>query len=109
MTTIGVPAPNGVSPSRGCPPRTIAASRRQRFLGGCLAAAAVLYLVPFVPRGWVPHDEGMLGQIADWALHGDIPHLDYQDPYTGGLSWLYAALFKIVGVDLLYVRWLLFA
>jgi hypothetical protein len=70
--------------------------------------AALVYLVPFVPRGWVPHDEGMLGQSADRVLHGAVPHIGYEDAYTGGLSWMYAAVFKIAGVDLLNIRWLLF-
>jgi hypothetical protein len=70
--------------------------------------AAIGYLWPFVPRGWVPHDEGMLGQSADLVLHGATPHVDYEEPYTGGLTYVYAALFRTAGVDLLNVRRLLF-
>jgi len=81
---------------------------RQRVLGLLLVVAAIGYLWPFVPRGWVPHDEGMLGQSADLVLHGAVPHLDYEEPYTGGLTYLYAALFRTAGVDLLNVRRLLF-
>ena len=74
-----------------------------------IVLAALVYLIPFVPRGWVPHDEGMLGQSADRVLQGALPHVDYEEPYTGGLTYLYAGLFRIAGVDLLNVRWLLFA
>jgi hypothetical protein len=87
----------------------VAASKGHRLAGALMLVAALAYLVPFVPRGWVPHDEGMLGQSADQVLRGKLPHVGYEDAYTGGLSWIYAALFKISGVDLLRVRWLLFA
>jgi hypothetical protein len=86
----------------------VAASKGDRILGVFMLVAALVYLSHFVPRGWIPHDEGMLGQGADYILRGGIPHIDYEEPYTGGLSWLYAALFRISGVDLLHVRWLLF-
>ncbi len=87
----------------------VAASRAQTTVGTLMLVAALAYLVHFVPRGWIPHDEGMLAQSAERVLRGDIPHIDYQEPYTGGMSWLYAAVFKISGVDLLHLRWLLFA
>ena len=87
----------------------VAASKGHRIVGVIMIVAALAYLVPFVPRGWIPHDEGMLGQSAYRVLQGDIPHIDYEEAYTGGLSWLYAAVFKISGVDLLNVRWLLLA
>ncbi len=87
----------------------VASSRFQRVLALLMLAASLAYLVPFVPRGWVPHDEGMLGQSAERVMRGELPHVDYQEPYTGGLSWLYAATFHVSGVDLLHIRWLLFA
>ena len=85
------------------------ASKSHRLAGALMVVAALAYLVPFVPRGWIPHDEGMLGQSADLVLQGAIPHIDYEEAYTGGLSWLYAAVFKLAGVDLLHLRWMLFA
>ena len=83
--------------------------RRRSLIASLLVVAALAYLSRFVDRGWVPHDEGLIGQSADFVLRGGTPHVDYQEAYTGGLSQLYAALFRIVGVDLLHVRWLLFA
>jgi hypothetical protein len=90
-------------------PMKVAASKGHRVVGLIMVVAALAYLVHFVPRGWIPHDEGMLGQSADRVLQGGIPHIDYEEAYTGGLSWLYAGLFRIGGVDLLHVRWLLYA
>jgi hypothetical protein len=84
------------------------ASVPERRIASLLLAAAVVYLAWFVPRGWVAFDEGMIGETAEWVLGGARPHVDYQEPYTGGLTLLYAALFRIVGVDLINVRWLLF-
>jgi hypothetical protein len=86
----------------------VSASPGHRTLGGLMIVAALVYLLHFVPRGWIPHDEGMLGQSADLVLHGSLPHVDYEEAYTGGLSWLYAALFRLTSVDLINVRWLLF-
>jgi dolichyl-phosphate-mannose-protein mannosyltransferase len=86
----------------------VSASLGHRTLGGLMIVAAHAYLLHFVPRGWIPHDEGMLGQSADLVLHGGFPHLDYEEAYTGGLSFVYAALFRLASVDLINVRWLLF-
>src|SRR4029450_13166238 len=84
------------------------ASSGQRLLGVTMLGVSFLYLVRFVPRGWIPHDEGMIGQTAEWVLQGGVPHIDYEEPYTGGLSFAYAFLFRVSGIELLHVRWMLF-
>ncbi len=63
----------------------------------------------FVDRGWIPHDEGTLAHSAERVLGGEMPHRDFADPYTGGLSYLNAVAFKVFGVHLLAIRYLLFA
>jgi dolichyl-phosphate-mannose-protein mannosyltransferase len=73
-----------------------------------MVAAALAYLTHFIDRGWIGHDEGMLAQSAERVLLGQIPHVGYEEPYTGGLSWIYAALFRFTGIELLHVRWLLY-
>ena len=93
--------------ARPCTGVTIPTTSRERVLGAVAVFAAVVYLTPFVPRGWIPHDEGMLGQSAVRVLQGDLPHLDYEEAYTGGLTYVYAALFRSAGIDLVNVRWLL--
>jgi hypothetical protein len=80
-----------------------------RPIGVLLLGLSLIYLAFFVPRGWVPHDEGMLGQSAERVVLGGVPHVDYEETYTGGLTLMHAAIFRLVGVDLLYLRWLLFA
>jgi len=85
------------------------AKRVEDALSRGLLLAGIAYMVPFVRRGWVPHDEGMIGQSAERALMGELPHVHFQEAYTGGLTWLYAAVFGVFGIDLLNIRWALFA
>src|SRR5947207_1853354 len=81
----------------------------QKIIAALLIAASLAYLAHFVPRGWVPHDEGMRGQSAERVLAGGLPHVDYGELYTGGLTWLHAAVFRVAGVDIVNLRWMLFA
>ena len=57
----------------------------------------------------MPHDEGILDQSAERVLHGELPHRDFNEPYTGGLAYLDAASFRIFGVNLMVLHWVLFA
>ena len=61
---------------------------------------AAVYLGLNLNCGWVPHDEGILGQSAVRILHGELPHRDFEEPYTGGLGYLDAAAFRLFGVNL---------
>jgi Dolichyl-phosphate-mannose-protein mannosyltransferase len=70
---------------------------------------AAAYLGLNLNRGWVPHDEGILGQSAERILHGELPHRDFEEPYTGGLAYLDAAAFRLFGANLMVLRWLLFS
>lgn len=80
-----------------------------RSTGLLLLVLVVLYLLPFVGRGWIPHDEGTIAGDAVRLLDGELPHVQFQDPYTGGMTWLYAGLFRVFGIDLLTIRWALLA
>ncbi len=63
-----------------------------------------LYLSLFAYRGWVPHDEGLLAQSAERVLGGELPHRDFADAYTGGLSYFHALAFRLLGVKLTALR-----
>jgi hypothetical protein len=82
--------------------------------GGAIAslAAAVLggmaSIWTILDRGWVPFDEGTLGQAAERVLHGQLPHRDFTDPYTGGLAGLHALAMHLFGVSLMAPRYALF-
>lgn len=72
-----------------------------------LAATVVLgglYLGLYLNRGWYPHDEGALGQAAERLLDGEVPHRDFDEPYTGLLTYLHAAAFAVGGIRLTVPR-----
>lgn len=75
---------------------------------GVVWSLSAVYVGTRLTRGWVPHDEGTLAQSAERVLGGELPHGDFDDPYTGGLSFLNAAGFRELGTNLLTPRVLLF-
>ncbi len=62
------------------------------------------YLSLFAYRGWIPHDEGLLAHSAERVLRGELPHRDFDEVYTGGLSWLHALAFAVLGERLTSIR-----
>jgi hypothetical protein len=58
--------------------------------------------------GWWPHDEGQIGQAAERVLLGELPHIDFDEMYTGGLTFLHAAAFRVFGVRTEVTRYTLF-
>ncbi|MEO8484408.1 MAG: hypothetical protein ABI634_19535 [Acidobacteriota bacterium] len=83
-------------------------TRFTRLAAFVLWVACAAYTAPFVTRGWIAHDEGTIGQSAERTLRGEIPHRDFDEVYTGGLSYLDAAAMRVSGVNLLAPRWMLF-
>ena len=73
-----------------------------------LAAAAVLVL-PDLFRGWYPWDDGAMAQVADRVLHGQLPHRDFDEPWTGGWSFVQAGIFRLFGASLRMLRLPIFA
>ncbi len=67
-----------------------------------------LYVGLNLNHGWDPDDEGTLGQSAERALHGEMPHRDFDDPYTGGLAYVNAFVFRLFGINLFRLRVFLF-
>lgn len=67
-----------------------------------------IWLIQFVDRGWVPHDEGLLAQTAERTATGEMPHRDFDDAYTGGLAYFHAAGFRVFGSHILTTRWMLY-
>ena len=74
---------------------------------GVLILSAV-YVAWHLGRGWVAHDEGTLGQSAERLLQGQLPHRDFDEIYTGGLTYLNAAAFRVLGTNLFSLRVVLF-
>jgi len=69
-------------------------------------AVSMVYMWLLLDRGWVPHDEGMLGQGALRILQGELPHRDFAEVYTGGLTYLNALAFRLWGVRLMHLRYM---
>ena len=67
------------------------------------------YLGSLLDRGWVPHDEGLIAQSAERVLLGELPHRDFAEVYTGGLTYAHALAFRLFGMNLMSPRLLMFA
>src|SRR5438046_3794926 len=72
-------------------------------------AAGAILAAHYMTRGWVPHDAGSLAQSAERVLHGELPHRDFDEIYTGGLSLLNALAFRVLGPSILTLRLVMFA
>jgi hypothetical protein len=70
---------------------------------------AAAYVGWHLDRGWVPGDEGSLAHAAQRVLLGELPHRDFDDVYTGGLAYVNAAAFQLLGTTLWSMRLVLFA
>ncbi len=65
---------------------------------------AGIYVGFHIGSGWVPADDGTLGQSALRVLQGQLPHKDFGEVYTGGLSFIHALAFRTLGVNLMSLR-----
>jgi hypothetical protein len=109
MEPEGVLIPEMTRSSSGMEPVPRPPSRAAWWVG--LAAVLVVsagYMLYFIDRGWIPHDEGTLAHSAERVLAGELPHRDFVEGYTGGLSYLHAFAFKVFGIHLMAIRYALF-
>lgn len=67
-------------------------------------AASAWFISDRIYRGWGPPDEGLLGQTAERFLGGEVPHRDFDDLYTGGLTALHGAAFAVLGTKMSSLR-----
>src|SRR5271169_6558377 len=65
---------------------------------------AGLYAGFHISRGWAPSDDGTLTQSALRVMQGQLPHRDFGEVYTGGLSFIHALAFRAFGVNLMSLR-----
>lgn len=78
-------------------------SAARRWLIATLAIAALFGFLN-IDRAWDPDDEGSLAQSAERVLHGEVPHRDFDDLYTGLLSYWHAGAFALGGPRLVVMR-----
>ena len=88
------------------PPRNLKLpSIRAVILGGIgVGLVTLVYLGWQFANGWIAHDEGLIGHTAERTLKGEIPHVQFQDVYTGLLSHLNAITFRLLGMSLASLR-----
>ena len=67
-------------------------------------AIAGIYVGTRVNRSWIAVDDGTLAQSAARVLDGQLPHRDFSEIYTGGLSLIHAEAFHLFGVNLRSLR-----
>jgi len=72
-------------------------------------AVAAVYTLVHLDHGWFAADAGTLGQAAQRVLHRELPHRDFVDVYTGGLAFLDALAFRLLGEGVMTMRWVAFA
>ncbi|HEX5180120.1 MAG TPA: glycosyltransferase family 39 protein, partial [Gemmatimonadaceae bacterium] len=78
--------------------------RNEWVLAVLLWVVCVSYAALRLPHGWVPFDAGALGESAQRVLAGQLPHRDFDEIYTGGLSYLNALSFRLWGTSLMAMR-----
>ena len=90
-------------------PENLPADHRRAYASLALAVlAGALSIWTVLDRGWVPFDEGTIAQAAERVLHGELPHRDFTDPYSGGLPYWHALAMRVFGVSLMAPRYGLF-
>lgn len=67
-------------------------------------ALLLAYSRQFFFSDWIPHDEGLLGQSAERVLRGQLPHLDFEEMYSGGLSFVHSWIFRSFGIGIRQLR-----
>lgn len=87
--------------------RAQAASARWFWLALAILLSSA-YMAAHLTQGWIPVDDGTLAQSALRVLHGELPHRDFAEVYTGGLSRYHALAFRIFGVKLMALRYAVF-
>src|SRR5216684_2399175 len=111
MIPQGTKLPQGVPqclPTLGVQMLPAKPSSRRWVLLALVLLLSALYMARELKRGWVPSDEGTLAESADRVLRGELPHRDYHEGYTGGLSYLNAMAFRLFGTNLASLRYMLF-
>jgi len=71
---------------------------------GAILAIAGSYAAFHIGRGWAASDDGTLSQSALRVFQGQLPHRDFTEIYTGGLSFIHAMAFRAFGVNLMSLR-----
>jgi hypothetical protein len=102
-TVVGRDAPLATSQD-GAGVETRIALVREGVLVALLWVATTAWVWIRMDQGWVPHDDGAFAQSAARVLQGELPHREFAELYTGGMTFLNAAAFWLLGEDLFSLR-----
>lgn len=109
MSSTAVPIERFAAPDLAPAEATrVSRAPRSQWLVLLLVAVSAAYVGWHLYRGWIPHDDGALAQSAERLLNGELPHRDFDDIYTGGLSYLNALAFMLFGTSFASMRLPLF-
>ena len=112
MSTLAAPqAPAHQDVTAPAAPRghALPATRVEVAVLATVLLVSVAYVYWHLGRGLVPHDDGAIGHAAERLLQGELPHRDFDDIYTGGLAWLNAFAFRLLGTSFWSMRLMLLA
>lgn len=84
-------------------------TRRSWILLACMVLVAAWYAGQYLRFGWFPHDEGAFALTAEHVLHGEVPHRDFDEIYTGGLSYVNAGAMRLFGENMVAMRYPIYA
>lgn len=79
---------------------------KDKLLGLILVALfSALVLHTFYDQFWLPHDEGAYAHVAQRMLNGEVLNRDVQDVHAGYINFVNALALKLLGNDLLSLRY----
>src|SRR6266496_3384257 len=107
MTSLPIQLPRDVPENLSGNSALPRASSRGRFWFALVLMLSALYMAHELRRAWIPADDGVLAESAERVLHGDLPHRDYHELYTGLLSYVNAGAFRAFGTNLASMRYVL--
>ena len=81
---------------------------KNRYVVITLLLISAIYLYPNIFKIWYMWDIGTYAQSGERVLNGEFPHRDFDELFTGGLTFLNAAAFDIFGIKFSSIRYPLF-
>ncbi len=99
------PAEAAAMPTSGsCAEEPFHETRYGWFVLAAVWLASAAYMWANLRNGWSPMDAGGLSEMAYRVLQGQVPNRDFADFYVGGLTYLNALSFRLLGANFFSLR-----
>jgi hypothetical protein len=106
---VTTPSDQGaLGPTRARRLGSVLGQRSSLFLGIAWIGGAA-FVATRLNQEWYPHDDGSFAQSAARVLEGQLPHREFAELYTGGMTFLNAGVFWLFGQNLIWLRLPMFA